>query len=46
LEYFICLRFGAEKTENINDKYREYFNDIIEKSFALERFDKNNYANI
>jgi len=42
LEYFVYLEFGERTTCNINDTYNSYFGEIIEKSFSLVKFDKNN----
>jgi len=50
LEYFIWLRPGEAPQNGINGPYSQQFseciNDIIEKSFALEKFDKNNVSKI
>ena len=46
LEYFIYLHTGGAKSENINETYSSLFGGIIEKSFALEKFDKNNISEI
>jgi hypothetical protein len=40
------LRLGDEASVNINETYQCCFDDIIEKSFALEKFDKNNISQI
>ena len=37
---------GGAKSENINETYSSLFGGIIEKSFALEKFDKNNISEI
>ena len=44
LEYFVCLRFGGSVPGNINETYLQYLDGIIEKSFALKKFDKNNIS--
>ncbi len=46
IEYFVCLRVGEKTSDNINKTYQEYFDLLIEKSFALEKFDKNNISKI
>lgn len=48
IEYFVCLRPRDEtnSAENINGTYQSCFEDIINKSFALEKFDKNNVYQI
>jgi len=42
LEYFICLRLGDGPYESINENYKSYFGKLIDESFAIEKFDKNN----
>jgi len=44
VEYFICLRPGEGEPDNINNTYELYFDEIIGKSFALGKFDKNNVS--
>ncbi len=46
IEYFAHLCVGGEKKENINSSYPMLLDEIIEKSFALEKFDKNNVQRI
>ena len=43
LEYFVCLNYGGEPVENINDTYRNDIEKIIEKSFSLGKFKKNDH---
>ena len=46
IEYFVCLRLGEGSSANLNGTYPSLFDDIIEKSFALVKFDKNNISRI
>jgi len=46
LEYFVYLRFGAETSENINNTYHASIDAAIDRSFELNKFDKNNYTDI
>jgi len=46
IEYFVCLGLNNEELNNINMTYKQLFDEIIEKSFALEKFDKNNILQI
>ena len=46
LEYFACLDVGHSSPVHINDTYHTCFDDIIDKTFALEKFDKNDVSHI
>jgi len=46
LEYFIYLSCGEESLNNINDTHQYYIEKIIEKSFSLEKFKKNEFINL
>jgi len=46
LEYFICLSYGENPNNNINDTHQHYIDKITEKSFSLEKFKKNEYRGI
>lgn len=43
-EYFVYLQFGEAAAQNINLTYTDYFEKIIGESFALAKFDKNNFG--
>ena len=43
LEYFVCLKYGEKSLKNINDTYQNDVERIVEKSFSLEKFKKNNF---
>ena len=44
IEYFVCLRCGGDASDNINESYQNLIGDVVDKSFALEKFDKNNVS--
>jgi len=46
VEYFIYLQPGGGPPDNINETYKTCFDEMIEKSLALDKFDKNNVSQI
>jgi 23S rRNA (cytidine1920-2'-O)/16S rRNA (cytidine1409-2'-O)-methyltransferase len=42
LEYFVHLRRGGEADNTISETYHDYINGVVDASFSLGKFDKNN----